>query len=368
MLFTQEIKLSRPTPIFELKQLIQTEKFPMIESLKPGKTRQFLSDVDWTILDDPNKETPEKVQEKAAIYSESLVGFSMATGEQTLFSLITQKPHEVFINETTKPIYAPLLDIQSVRHGQTADGEPCLITMPLRHKYCEFGTVTSISDWARPKGDPERIITRIDTDYLENSALVKDLEQILKENILTVNGEQLYQIEPGNLSYVSLQMRGGKPMPTEIKMEQMQKIQSVLKQLKREDILQTFDFITMHNDLDMPTRKLSSLAKSIGVGSDIHSKHEQGYAWFKEDSLVLLDDKWHAAGKAAERILENGGKVITPSNGDQELKNLLLRYPNGFVSQYPTFLGSMDGLHWLATGRPIPEDKVREIQERLAKS
>ena len=68
---------------------------------------------------------------------------------------------------------------------------------------------------------------------------------------------------------------------------------------------------------------------------------------------------------AAERILKAGGAAICPGNSDQELKDLLQKHPRGYVSKHPTFLGVVDGIHWLATGHPMPQEKIENIASQL---
>lgn len=349
-------------PVIELDSIPEIENRPVIEILKPNETISILDDIDLSVLDPKEEETPGRVRKKVHILNTSLVKLSLATGKQVLFTWLTQKSKRVFQNDQTKDIYGPLLDVQSVRHGKDSDGNSSLITTPQLHALCEFGTVTSVNDWTKPKGDPEKIITRIDERYLETFRLLKEFQNILAEHILSVGGEQVYQLEDGNLAYVAVQMLGGTPMPMKTKKELAHKIQLVLHELGRKDILDALALVTDYDDLDCTPHALNGLAKSIGVSTEIQSKHEQGYPWFAERDLVIVDDKWHAAGRAAERILSNGGVAITPANGDDELKRLLGAYQGGFVSQYPTFLGVIDGMHWLATGQPMEEKKIRQIE------
>lgn len=349
----------RTPEVVELKKL-SPENHPLIELLRPESTTQLFCDIDLALLDDRFSETPRRVEAKVELINQALLQLAQRTGKQILFSLVTQKPCLVFSHPDTASIYSPLLNINSIRHGKT-DGIPCLVTLPSSHVYCEFGAVTRIQN--NVTGE---IITRIGDSYRNTFALLREFENILNEHFLYQDEVQLYQLEPGNLAYTAIQVLGGRPMPLETKQQLTATIKQLLKKLGREDILNALDFTTAHSDLDCTPHALSNQAKAIGVQTDIASKHYQGYPWFNENHLVIVDDKWHAAGTAAKAILEKGGGAITPSNGDPQLKGLLAGSERGFVSAHPTFLGVLDGLHWLTTAKPLTPEKIAKIEYALA--
>ena len=346
--------------IIDLPRLknIQESSYPLIEPLQPGETIQNLCDIDFSLLDNKPEETFEKVTRKVAILNEESVKLAMKTGKQVLVTLITRKPGEALDDKDPASIYPLLMKIESVRHGQTVDGQPCLVTLPLSHAYTEFGATTHT--------EPDDFEPKFEENQKFNSVfnLLQDFNQILAEYIIVKDGEKIYQLEPGNKVYTAVQMLGGEPMPLAIKLQVVKDIKAVLEKLGREDILSAFDFFVDENDVDC-TPKILHMTKAIGIQVDIDSKHKQGYGWFNESNLVIIDDNFDAAHEAATRVLNGGGKMIIPANGDKALKRWVKGYPNVFISKHKTFLGVIDGLYWLATGRPMPDEKIQQIKKRL---
>ena len=332
-----------------------------IEPLKPNQTVQILCDIDHSLIDLPSKESPQSVAAKVNILNQHLLQWSNQTNKQIIFSLLTQKPNLVFTNEETAPIYAPLLNINSIRKGKSAN-QDCLVTIPVSHVYCELGAVTHIND---PFTGETQV--KIDAAYQPTQKLVQDLSVILQEHFCAPfeNSPAKFRLEPGNIAYTSLQLKDGTPMSENLKVQTKKQLIDLLTQLNRADIINAIDFITDHNDLDCFPHLLTQRAKAIGVHSDIFSKHEQGYPWFGLKDIVIIDDKSHAAGKAATEILNQGGNAITMKNGDQSLKEILNAHQKGYISPHFLFLGVIDGLNHFFTNKSLTDNQVKKIDQLL---
>jgi hypothetical protein len=335
------------------------ENYPLIEPLRPEHTSQLLVDIDDTILDPIAVETPERVTIKVDIINEFLIELAQKTDNQVLFSLLSKKNAEIFFDPNRGIFYSQLLNIQSVRKG-SIDGKSCWATMALPHSGTELGVITRIEN----KLDPKNPILVCDPSFSEPRKLIEDLEQILKDHLIFSGEKQRYQLEEGNLIYVAVQLLGGRPMPLAQKKEVISNTKAILKRLNRQDLLDAFEFSDKENDVDITLPNVKA-GKTIGVQADIDSKRYQGYKWYSEKNQVIFDDSWNSADEAAKKVLEGGGRAITFANGDQELINLISQYPNGFVSAHKSFMGFLDGIHWLATGQPMPQEKVKQIERRL---
>lgn len=328
-----------------------------VEPLRPNQTVQIMCDIDHTLIDQPSKESPKSVAAKVDILNQHLLQWSNQTNKQIVFSLLTQKPNFVFTNTETAPVYAPLLNINSIRKGKSAN-QNCLVTIPVSDVYCELGAVTHITDPFTGETQVE-----IDAAYQPTKKLIENLSDILQEHFCnpSENSPAKFRLEPGNIAYTSLQLKDGTPMSENLKSQTKKQLIDLLTQLNRADIINSIDFITEHNDLDCLPHLLTQRAKAIGVHSDIFSKHKQGYPWFGLKDVVIIDDKSHAAGKAAEEILNQGGSAITMKNGDQSLKEILNLHQKGYISPHFLFLGVIDGLNHFFTNKPLSNSQVEKI-------
>lgn len=359
------------TPVLKFEEL-EPKNNLLIEPLKPNEIFQFLIDIDYSILDNVAAETPERVAIKVALLNQSFLELAQRTNKQVLVTLMTKKPATVFTHEDTKALYAPLLEIKSVRKGliktklsddvnSPIERENCWVTMALPHAGTELGTVTRVSDPLTP--DSPTLI--VDENFGQAREKIIELETILNDHLIFKDENQEYQLEPGNLIYVAVQKLGGKPMSPAEKEKVFKQIQTILVDLHRTDLLDLFEFSLNGNDVDISLPNIKT-GKLIGVQADIDSKQYQGYdhKWYKK-CQVICDDSWKDTGQAAEQVLKNGGSAITFANGDPQLKALIGRSKKGFVSKHRSFLGLLDGINWLATGHKLPYEKVENTNRRL---
>lgn len=341
----------------ELKET--TENYPLIEPLQPNSTQQLLIDIDHTIIGPVAQETPSRVKTKIQILNKAILFHAISTGNQTLATLLTLKPSLVFSHPDTAEIYKPMQNIQSVRRGQI-NGQPVWVAITLPHAATELGVITRIKNEINP--NEPILITSPGFEHLKSS--VKELEQILTDNYIFKNGKQEFRLEPGNHIYVAVQSVNGTPLPKNDKLRVVGEIKQLLNRLNRKDLIELLDFSVEGNDVDITWPNVKT-GKTIGVEADIQSKHYQGYPWYNEKNIVICDDKWSSAGLAAQRVLDKGGHAITFANGDQKLKELLKRHQKGFVSKHQEFLGLVDGIHWLSSGKPMTDSQIENICQRL---
>ena len=344
--------------VVELSKL-HPEKYPLIEPLQPNRTLQFLIDIDGTILDKTYMETPERVAIKVALLNQSLLELAISTDKQVLVTLVTKKPAAVFSHPDTKSLYSPLLGIKSVRKG-LMNGEKCWVTMALPHSGAELGTITRIQSRVNPDS-PELIV---DPHFIQSREKIVELETILNDHLIFKESKQKYQLEPGNFIYLAVQLLGGRPMPLIEKKEVAQKIREILVELDRTDLLDLFDFSTDENDVDFSLPNIK-IGKLISVKADIKSKKYQGYGWYSEKNQVVCDDSWKDTGEAISRVLKKGGFAISFANGNPQLTALIKQHDKGFVSSRRSFVGLLDGLHWLATGHKLTFEEATNIENRL---
>ncbi len=320
------------------------------------RTLCLACDIDLTLID-ASQDTPATVNKKVSVFNQFVLDLAKEEGLNIDVVLLTQKPSAVFFNKETQPLYGPLLKLNSAVKQRPAPSSLVL---------CEFGAVSLTK--TNGKWTDNLNFDAFGEDY----RVLENFKTWLHQNkYVSESGEAdpayPYRLEPGNQSYLSLQLPDGQPMPETVKARLKKEITEKLEAGKRLSILDFFSFETEKADFDCIPKRLQKLTKEIGIDQIIKYMHAHDKRWFGREHICVIDDKVHAAGAAAENVLLRGGLAVAPENADGELKKILQEVGlGGRVSQYKVFLGAIEGIYRAVTGKELDKEKLTALAKQLA--
>lgn len=319
------------------------------------RTLCLACDVDLSLID-ASHDTPKTVKKKVTVFNQFVLDLAEEEGLDIDVVLLTQKPSAAFFNKETQPLYGPLLKLNS-----TVKQQPIPSTLVL----CEFGAVSLT------KNDGKWTDNLNFDAFGEDYPVLEKFKTWLHQNkYISETGEAdpafPYRLEPGNKSYLALQLPKGQSMSEATKEKLKKEIPEKLKAGQRLSILNFFSFETEKADFDCIPKRLQKLTKEIGVDQIIKYMHARGRRWFGREHLCVVDDKVHAAGVAAKNVLLRGGLAVAPANADGELKKILNEVGlGGRVSQYKVFLGAIEGIYRAVTGKELSKEKLTNLAQQL---
>ncbi len=319
------------------------------------RTLCLACDIDLSLID-ASQDTPKSVKNKVAVFNQFVLGLAKKEGLNIEVVLLTQKPSAVFFDKETQPLYGPLLKLNSVVKQKP---------VPLALVPSEFGA----DSLTRSDG---KWVDHLNFDaFGDDYAILEGFKTWLHQNhYISETGEAdpafPYRLEPGNKSYLALQLPDGKPMPQTIKESLKNEITGKLKKDQEFSILKFFSFETEKADFDCIPKRLQRLAKEIGIDQIIKYMHAHGKRWFGREHICVVDDKVHAAGVAARNVLLHGGLAVAPENADEDLKKILQEVGlGGRVSQYKVFLGAIEGIYRAVTGKELSKKQLAALAKQL---
>lgn len=348
------------------------------------RTLVVACDIDSTLIFAP-EETPETVKMKVQILNEILKEGAVENGIEVEFIPVTTKAIGVFFDRKTKSIYGKILQI----HSQTIKDfdrphQPKSTPMPMVLgengaavlEKSEFPKLEG-AKWYKPYALFEDHEHGWGTHEHEKHALgfmkllLTDLKLIPPNHPEKANKKFPYKLEKDNLSYLSLQMPDGKPMPDSEKRKILTLLTDKLKNSPNYStnaiIKKHLVFETSGQDFDIFINEFAQAGKDTAIQYIIDFKRKyEGKRWFGREHILMLDDKVGAAGVAIQKILESGGRAGGPANADKELKKILNESGvGGLVAKFPIFIGACAVIYETIYGKPMPKSKIKEINQRL---
>lgn len=109
--------------------------------------------------------------------------------------------------------------------------------------------------------------------------------------------------------------------------------------LKRDEegraLLKKFKVDNSQRDIDFKSVSYEEQGKLLALDLLIQFFHHSGYPWFGTENIIAIDDQFSSAGQLFRELLNQGGRVVTVANADEELKELCRSHrktKNAFIS------------------------------------
>ena len=330
------------------------------ETLLPPEyysTLDLLCDIDFSLIN-AQINSPDVVKKKVKVFNKFLNTLRTKSGLTIRLKLLTQRPDHIFFDEETKDIYGPLLEIDS---GEQDNNKSVL---------CEFGAVdlTTQTNWnSHEVNINESIIHGANKD-------IEVLTELLhKAGLISEDGRPdyprfLFRKEPGTHCFFGLQLHNNMLMTEAEKKDLAEQVQKIVEE--NESIKGRIQ-IRIKEDVDCIPSIIDEKTKSLGVEAVIKIRKEQGEDWFGKEHIMVIDDKFHAAGKAFVEVLLSGGIAATQANADDQAKEIMHNINgvdlDGIISNYQVFLGTLDVIWQAVMGTRLPKKQVHWILREISK-